>query len=148
MYVDDGLVFSPDQKETDDVIKQLQSQFKLRTLEGSIYRWVEIQKEEEGISLHQTKYTKKILDTFNMTDVKPTENPTNVFVENEESLEPEVPYRSAVGSLAYLADTTRPDIAFAICAPAERAHREGNSHDNWGRKIDAKRSKYGSRSIC
>ena len=34
--------------------------------------------------------------------------------ENEELLEPEVPYLSAIGALMYIANCTRPDIAFAV----------------------------------
>jgi hypothetical protein len=34
--------------------------------------------------------------------------------EDEELLEPEVPYLSAIGALMYVANCTRPDIAFAI----------------------------------
>ena len=34
--------------------------------------------------------------------------------ENEELLGPEVPYLSAIGALMYIANCTRPDIAFAV----------------------------------
>ncbi|KAL6314459.1 hypothetical protein AAG906_025944 [Vitis piasezkii] len=34
--------------------------------------------------------------------------------ENEELFGPEVPYLSAIGALMYLANCTRPDIAFSI----------------------------------
>ena len=34
--------------------------------------------------------------------------------DEEEILEPEVPYLSAIGALLYLAQCTRPDISFAV----------------------------------
>ncbi|KAL0326547.1 UNVERIFIED_CONTAM: hypothetical protein Sangu_1732700, partial [Sesamum angustifolium] len=33
---------------------------------------------------------------------------------NDEILDPEVPYLSAIGALMYLANNTRPDIAFSV----------------------------------
>ena len=34
--------------------------------------------------------------------------------ENEELLDPEVPYLSAIGALKYLANYTQPDISFSV----------------------------------
>lgn len=71
--------------------------------------------DHNGIFVHQEKYTKKIIDTFNMTFAKPATNPIASLDENDETqLDPTVPFRAAVGSLAFLADTPRPDISFAV----------------------------------
>ena len=54
--------------------------------------------------------------------------------ENEELLGPEVPYLSAIGALIYLANSTRPDIAFAVSLLARfsssptRRHWNGIKH--------------------
>jgi len=80
----------------------------------------------EGILIHQSTYTRKVIERFNMLKAHPMTTP--MFVrsldkdkdpfrpkdENEELLGPEVPYLSAIGALMYLANCTRPDIAFAV----------------------------------
>ena len=80
----------------------------------------------EGILVHQYTYTKKVLEKFNMDKSHPLKTPMVVRsldvdkdpfklrMENEEVLGPEVPYLRAIGTLMYLADCTRPDIAFAV----------------------------------
>ena len=54
--------------------------------------------------------------------------------EKEKLLVPEVPYLSAIGALMYLANSTRPDIAFAVnllarfCSCPTRRHWNGIKH--------------------
>ena len=76
--------------------------------------------------MHQSNYTKKVLKRFAMDKANPISAPMvvrslnvekDLFLpceENEEVLGPEVPYLSAIGALMYLANCTRPDIAFAV----------------------------------
>jgi hypothetical protein len=75
-------------------------------------------------------YTNKVLERFNMSKAHPLKTPMVVRSldkdqdpfrprsENENVLGPEVPYLSAIGALMYLANRTRPDIAFAVNCPA------------------------------
>jgi hypothetical protein len=79
-----------------------------------------------GIFVYQAAYIHKILEKFNMDKAHPTKTPMIVrsldlnkdsfrpHDEGEGILGPEVPYLSAIGVLMYLANSTRPDIAFAV----------------------------------
>ena len=80
----------------------------------------------EGVFVHQSTYTKMVLEKFNMNKCHPLKTPMVVRSleadkdpfwpkeEEEEVFGPEVPYLSAIGALMYLANCTRPDIAFAV----------------------------------
>ena len=79
-----------------------------------------------GVLIHQSSYTEKVLKCFYMDKSHPLSSPMIVRSlevtkypfrskkENEELLGPEVPYLSAIGALMYLANYTRPDIAFLV----------------------------------
>ena len=79
-----------------------------------------------GVLIHQSSCTEKVLKRFYMDKSHPlnspmvvrslevTKDPFRPKEENEELLGPEVPYLSAIGALMYLANYTRPDIAFSI----------------------------------
>ena len=80
----------------------------------------------EGVCVHQSTYTKRVLEKFNMSKCHPLKTPMVVWSleadkdpfrskgDDEEVLGPEVPYLSAIGALMYLANCTRPDIAFEV----------------------------------
>nr|KYP52574.1 hypothetical protein KK1_025528 [Cajanus cajan] len=72
---------------------------------------------DEGIKIHQTKYTRELLKTYKMEDAKPMKtpmHPSSTLGLDEDS--PDVGstmYRGMVGSLFYLT-TSRPDIMFSV----------------------------------
>lgn len=121
VYVDDGLIFYENEEDGQEVINQLSKRFKMRELEVNVYRGIEIKQNKLGIFISQENYANKVLETFNMLQAKPAANPVNVLDESRnEPLAAHVPFRSAVGSLAYLADMTRPDISYAVNQLARR----------------------------
>lgn len=90
---------------------------------------MKIQRSKDGsIFVHQTGYTKKILQRFNMSEANKVSIPA---VAEEESpmadAAVEVPYREAVGCLMYLMTTTRPDIAFAVGKAAQKLDKPTNA---------------------
>ena len=78
------------------------------------------------ILVHQSTYTKKVLKQFYIDKAHPLSTPVvgrSLDVkkdpfwpqeDDEETLGLEIPYLSAIGALMYLANYTRPDIAFAV----------------------------------
>jgi hypothetical protein len=79
-----------------------------------------------GILIHQSAYVQKILEKFNMDKTYPSKtsmvvralekdtDPFRLRQEGEEVLCSKYPYLSVIGALMYLANNTRPDIAFTV----------------------------------
>jgi hypothetical protein len=107
---------------------------------------LQIEHFQNGILVHQSTYTEKVLKHFYMEKAHPLSTPMVVRSldvkkdhfrpreDDEEILGPEVPYLSAIGALMYLANCTRPDIAFSVnllarysSAPTRR-HWNGVKH--------------------
>ena len=90
------------------------------------YLGLQLEHFPSGILVYQPAYIQKILEKFNMDKSYPSKTPMVVRSldmnkdpfrprdDNEEVLGPEFPYLSAIGALMYLANCTRPDIAFAV----------------------------------
>ena len=126
IYVDDiNLIGTPEElEETADYLKK---EFKMKDLGKTRFcLGLQIERNSNGMLVHQSNYTEKVLKRFGMDMAYPLSTPTVVrsldikkdpyylIEENEEVLGPEVPYLSAIGALMYLAQCTRPDIAFSM----------------------------------
>jgi hypothetical protein len=101
---------------------------------------LQIEYTKNGILVHQSNYAERVLKRFNMDKANPLSTPMmgrtlNVEKDpfrpkedNEEDLGSEVPYLSAIGALMYLANCTRPDIAFAVNLLARFSSRPTKRH--------------------
>ena len=80
------------------------------------YLGMEVEHNKNGYLLHQTKYIEKLLEKFSMKDSKISDVPMNdgYFKQDSPKLENNTLYRAAIGSLLYLSNNSRPDIANAI----------------------------------
>ena len=146
MYVDDlNLVGTlEDLKKTADYLK---NEFEMKDLSKTKFFFgLEIEHLPDGILIHQSTYIEKVLKHFHVDKAHPLS--TQMVVRSldvkkdlfhpqeveKETLGPEVSYLSAIGALMYLANCTRPDIAFLInllagyCSAPTLRHWNGVKH--------------------
>ena len=105
----------------------LKKEFEMKDLGKTRYcLGLQIKYFSNCIFVHQSTYTEKVLKGFYMDKAHPLnslmvvrslevdKDPFHPKEENEKLLGPEIPYLSAIGALMYLANCTRPDIAFSV----------------------------------
>jgi hypothetical protein len=118
---------------------------------------LQIENLHSGILVHQSAYIQKILEKFHMDKAHPIKTPMvvrsldlekDVFrtqEEGEEILGSGFLYPSIVGALMYLANNTRPDIAFAVNLLARHSAAPTRRHWTGGKQI--LRYLYGTRDL-
>ena len=96
-------------------------------------------RDARTLSMVQTQYAKDIVKRFNMEKSKCILQvpilPKTKFTSDDCPTDQaeidhmkKVPYRSAIGSLMYLATCTRPDISYAVSMCASFMHNPGKAH--------------------
>lgn len=93
---------------------------------------IEVQQDPDSkeITMSQQKYVQTILKRFKMSDCKPVSTPLNCSIKLSLNMSPKteeekaevqnLPYQNLVGSLMYLATSTRPDIAHAVSVLSQK----------------------------
>lgn len=124
IYVDDFLIFFREDEDLKGLQKQLCEAFKMKDIgEAKACIGIRIRQEKDCIKLDQSVYIEEILKRFGMSECKPactpsdSNNKLSINMATEDCSTDElkrIPYQEAVGSLLYLAQGTRPDIAFAV----------------------------------
>ena len=115
IYVDDCLI-TGSSKRVNELIQVLASAFEMQhTGKLSWILSMEVKETTTGFSIQQGLYITKILEKFQMQDCKGVPTPYVEKVQNagNKALK-DYPYREAIGSLLYLSNGTRPDIAYAV----------------------------------
>jgi hypothetical protein len=96
------------------------------------------------ITMDQTVYIDRILEKFGLSNSKPVSTPMSTEVlsaamcpktPDEFKSMKNVPYRQAVGSIMYLAVSTRPDIAKAVSSVSKYLENPGQKHWNSVKRI-------------
>lgn len=124
LYVDDILLTGSDSTLLNQLLFALNQRFSMKDLgQPSCFLGIEIQAHDGGMFLHQTSYTKDILQQTAMSECNPVATPLPLRPDYEESplfAEPTY-FRSVAGKLQYLT-ITRPDIQYAVNFVCQRMH--------------------------
>lgn len=141
VYVDDLLIFSNDKREEQRVKQYLKNNFEMKDL-GSVKKCLGMTIERDisqgELYLHQANHIEYMLQKFAMKNCNPVSTPMdpNVKLSSEMELKTEedqrgmkrVPYLEAVGSLLYISQISRPDIAFAVNRVSSFNKNPGKPH--------------------
>lgn len=123
IYVDDGIIFSKNEQEMQNLLIELNKEFEMTTSDNpNKFLGIEIKKTDEFLFLTQRKYCENILKTFSMQNARSMSTPMVEYNkqagergdEDNITSKQSFPYRELVGSLLYLTNKTRPDIQFAV----------------------------------
>lgn len=131
IYVDDFLIFYKDEEQLKALMAVLCSRFRMKDMgpaKGCI--GIRIKQTDKGIELDQQVYVEEILKRFGMIDSKPIGNPCDINSKliNETSGNIVVPYQQAIGCLLFLAQATRPDLAYAVHNVSRFNNNHGEAH--------------------
>ena len=141
VFIDDITFASSNPAAIDSAIKELASHFKLRDLgPTSFLLGIKITRDaaKREIALSQRQYIIDALERFNMSDCNPIGTPMDPGAKLSSSMSPQtpeerklmenIPYLNAVGTLQYLATSTRPDISYAVGVLARFNKNPGIEH--------------------
>lgn len=135
VYVDDLLIMGQKKEAVENAKKLLREAYSIKEL-GNV-NWIlgiKIRREKTAMTLDQELMANTVLRKFGMENCNPSKVPIPNGLElksreNEKQFDLEK-YRSAVGSLMYLATMTRPDLTYAVSLVARHMHNPTEKHWN------------------
>lgn len=140
VFVDDALICGSKKELVGAIITYLETHFQIRVTGADRFLGVELNRirENRELTAAQPDFIQAILRKFNMEGCKPKSTPADPHTQLSKEMSPttdeeaeemkKVPYREAVGSLLYLATTTRPDIAYAVGQVSQFCQNPGKAH--------------------
>jgi hypothetical protein len=161
VYVDDLIIVGRNILEIDLIKEDLSKEFDMDDRGNASYilgMGIERDRPNRSLVLTQAQYAKDVVARFNMSNSKcklmtpihpktklsgddcPTTAEAKADMDN-------VPYRSAIGALMYLATCTRPDISYAVSVCASFMHNPGRVHWNTVKGILAYVNQTSSRGL-
>ena len=134
LYVDDMLIMATSKDAINSTKKMLNSSFDMKDLgQADVILGIQIKRTVEGYILTQSNYIEKILKRFNQYDCKPVVTPFDANCKLEKNTGDaicQLEYSQVIGSLMYLMNSTRPNIAYSISKLSRYTRSPGRDHWN------------------
>lgn len=132
LYVDDMLIID----SNNDIIKatkrMLTSEFDMKDLSvADVILGMKISRKSDGLVLSQSHYIKKVLEKFKEYDDSQVRTPVDVNIhltKNKGQGISQLEYSRIIGSLMYIMNCTRPDIAYAVNKFSRYTSNPGEDH--------------------
>ena len=140
--IDDFLVVSNCSRLRETAKQQLESKYVIKDLGPvkHILGW-KVNRDNTGIHVSQPAYIATLLQNFGLTGAKPASSPvaSDILNTTKHLSEPldtsKFNYTSLVGSLRYLADSTRPDISYITGFLGRYSHNPTKLHWQAGLRV-------------
>lgn len=132
LYVDDMLIIGSNKDIIQQTKNMLSGHFDMKDLGlADVILGIKITRTSEGITLSQEHYAEKILDRFqnySNGSAKTPEDPLLHLTKNVGEPVSQLEYARVIGSLMYLTNCTRPDLAHAVNVLSRYTSNPGHTH--------------------
>ena len=132
LYVDDMFIMGSNNEVIKTTKKMFNNKFNMKDLGvANVILRIKISKTSDGLILSQSHYIEKILKKFKQDDSSPTRTLVDVNLHlsknNGKSISQQE-YAQEIGSLMYVMNCTRPDIAYAVSKLSRYTSNPGPNH--------------------
>ena len=139
IYVDDCHVAAKDDQIA-EIGNQLKSKFEMHDLGPLKYSLgINVDQSNGAVTLSQAKYVEKLTKKFGMDDSRIMSTPLPFKPQNDQSNNKPFAdvnkYQQLIGSLIYLANATRPDIAYSVSYLARAMQKPTDADFNHAKRI-------------
>ena len=132
LYVDDMLIIGSDIGMINATKKMLNKQFDMKDMGvADVILGIKITRTSEGYNLSQAHYIEKILEKFSKDDEHIAKTPVDMTVHLAKNIGEsmsQIEYARIIGSLMYVMNCTRPDIAYAVSKLSRYTSNPGVDH--------------------
>ncbi|GKC87897.1 retrovirus-related pol polyprotein from transposon TNT 1-94, partial [Tanacetum coccineum] len=119
-------------EQPEGLVEPNKNKFDMKDLgEVDVILGIKVRKTENGYSLCQSHYIEKVLKRFDYFDVDPVKTPydsSKCLKKNKGTGVSQPEYAKIIGSVMFLMNYTRPDIAYAVSRLSRYTHNPSNEH--------------------